>query len=128
MTEGAITCLHSSSCDTARQALKNLAGVKQTLKGLTGSQHKLLEASRFLRPLYLTGKIEMADGAGPKLAMVFRDVSDQMNETVANLNGLNSLLEDLEAHLLRGLAQGKRVEESIARIDSHLNVVPQYSL
>ena len=127
MTGGAITCLHACSCETVRMALKNLAGVKETLKGLTGSQHKLLEASRFLRPLYLTGKIEMADGAGPKLAMVFRDVSDQMNETVTNLNGLNGLLEDLAAHLLRGLAHGRRVDDTIAQIDSHLNMVPQLS-
>ena len=122
-TDGAIACLHESSCDTVRKALGNLSGVKQSLNALAASQLKLLDSSRFLRPLYLTGKIEMAGGAGPKLAMVFSEVNDQLNETVANLNGLRSLLEDLEAHLNRGLAHAERVEETIAEIDRHLHVM-----
>ena len=122
-TEGAIACLHASSCNTVRQALTTLGGVKKRLDGLTGSQSKLLESSRSLRPIYLRGKIEMAEGVGPRLESVFREVSDQLNETVSNLGGLKELLDNLEAHLIRGLAHGKRVDESIAQIDLKLNEI-----
>jgi hypothetical protein len=69
----------------------------------------------------LTGKIEMADGAGSRLAMVFKDVGDQLEETGLNLDGLKTVLQVLEAHLARGLIHGVRVEETIASIDSRMN-------
>lgn len=119
MTEGAIGKLHESSCETVRRALSGLATIKDKLKTLTASQIRLLESSHSLRPIYLTGKIEMADGGGPKLATVFKDVGDQLEETAANLSGLKNVLEDLEAHLVRGLAHGERVEQTIAQIASH---------
>jgi aerotaxis receptor len=120
MTEGAIGVLHASSCETVRRALGNLDTVKKKLQGLTEAQYRLLEASRSLRPIYLRGKIEMVEGAGPKLASIFKDVSEQLNEALSNLNALKSVLRDLENHLNHGLAQGQRVEESIAEIDSHV--------
>jgi PAS domain S-box-containing protein len=121
MTEGAIGRLHASSCDTVGRALGGLSAIKDRLKTLTESQIKLLESSYALRPIYLTGRIEMADGAGARLATVFKDVGDQLEDTATNLNGLKTLLQDLEAHLVGGLSHGERVEEAIARIDSQMN-------
>jgi aerotaxis receptor len=123
MIQGAISCLHVSSCETLRRAMGNLHAVKGKLKDLSDSQMKLLESSRFLRPLYLTGKIEMADGAGPKLERVFREVSEQLNETIVNLNGLKNLLLDLDSNLIRGLGHGRKVDEVIAAIDTQLATV-----
>lgn len=121
MTEGAIGSLHSSSCKTVGRALGGLSAIKDRLKALTESQIRLLESSYSLRPIYLTGRIEMADGAGSRLATVFKDVGDQLEETATNLNGLRNLLQDLEVHLVRGLAHGERVKEAIAQIDVQRN-------
>jgi hypothetical protein len=121
MTEGAIGNLHASSCETVGRALGGLTAIKHRLKTLTESQIKLLESSRSLRPIYLTGRIEMADGAGPRLATVFKDVGDQLEESETSLNGLKNLLQDLEAHLVRGLSNGERVEKVIAQIDAQMN-------
>jgi aerotaxis receptor len=120
MREGAIAILHASASETARRALSGLADIRDRLKTLAESQMKLLETSHSLRPVYLTGRIEMAEGAGPRLATVFKDVGDQLEETAANLNGLRVVLENLEAHLARGLAHGDRVEEMIALVDSRM--------
>lgn len=116
MTEGAIEDLHISSCETVRASLSRLAGIRGRLKILTESQIKLLDSSRSLRPIYLTGRIEMAGDAGSRLAKIFKDVGDQMEETAVNLNGLKDVLQGLDAHLVRGLAHGASVEETIARI------------
>ncbi len=89
---------------------------------MTESQAKLLESSHFLRPIYLTGKIELAEGSGTRLATLFEQVGDQLKEIGTNLNELKILLEDLGAHLVRGLAHGEQVEAGIAQIDSHMNV------
>jgi aerotaxis receptor len=121
MTEGAIGRLHASSCDTVGRALGGLSAIKDRLKTLTESQINLLASSHSLRPIYLTGRIEMADGAGSRLATVFKDVGDQLEETATNLNGLKTLLQDLEAHLVSGLSRGEQVEEAIAQIDAQMN-------
>jgi len=121
MTEGAIESLHESSCETVRRALGSLAAIRDRLRTLTESQDKLIASSRSLRPIYLTGKIEMAEGGGPRLATVFKDVGEQLEETAADLAGLKQRLEDLEGHLVRGLAHGERVEEAISRIDAQMN-------
>lgn len=121
MTEGAIGRLHASSCDTVGRALGGLSTIEDRLKTLTESQIKLLESSHALRPIYLTGRIEMADGAGAKLAAVFKDVGDQLEETATNLDGLKDLLQDLEAHLVSGLSHAEQVEEAIAQIDAQMN-------
>jgi ABC-type transporter Mla subunit MlaD len=63
----------------------------------------------------------MADGAGAKLAAVFKDVGDQLEETATNLDGLKDLLQDLEAHLVSGLSHAEQVEEAIAQIDAQMN-------
>jgi aerotaxis receptor len=128
MTEGAIGRVHASSCETVGRALAGLSAIKDRLKTLTESQIKLLESSRSLRPIYLTGRIEMADGAGPRLATVFKDVGNQLEETTTNLNGLKNLLQDLEAHLVRGLSHGERVEEVIAQIGAQMNAPVGVSL
>jgi hypothetical protein len=120
MTDGAIGCLHTSSCQTIRRALARLTSIRQKLGSLTESQGKLIEASHSLRPIYLTGKIEMADGAGARLETVFRDVGGQLEETEQNLGGLRTLLEDLQAHLIRGLAHGEQVETTISHIDARI--------
>jgi len=120
MTEGAVGILHSSSCDTVRGALGGLEAIKRRLKVLTESQSRLLDTSNSLRPVYLTGKIEMADVAGAKLSAVFHDVGEQLQETGANLDGLRDVLRELDSHLDRGLAHGARVEQTIMQIDSHL--------
>ncbi len=118
MTEGAIAILHASSCQTVRRALGGLKSIKDRLNALTESQARLLDTSHSLRPVYLTGKIEMAGVAGSKLMTVFNDVGNQMEETGANLGGLRNVLHELDAHLSRGLAHGERVEEAILQIDS----------
>jgi aerotaxis receptor len=120
MTDGAIRNLHASSSETVRGALSGLEAIRSKLKALTLSQTRLLDSSHSLRPVYLTGKIEMADGVGTRLAAVFRDLGSQLEETEVNLGGLKTVLESLEAHLLRGLAHGERIEETIARIDSQM--------
>jgi len=122
MTEGAIELLHASSCETVRLALSRLGSIKDRLKKLTESQSRLLDTSRSLRPIYLTGRIEMADVAGPRLAAVFRDVGEQLEETGANLGGLRTVLDQLDGHLDRGLAHGNRVEQTIMQIDLQMNV------
>lgn len=116
MTEGAVGDLHRSSCETVRGALDGLAAIRDKLNILTGSQTRLLDSSRSLRPIYLTGRIEMAGEARSTLAKIFKDVGDQMEKTAANLNGLKDVLQGLETHLVRGLAHGERVEEAIGRI------------
>ena len=118
--QGAIDCLYNSSHETVSRALSNLAAIKNRLKGLTESQAKLLESSHFLRPLYLKGKVEMADGAGPKLEVVFSDARGHLDETVLNLRGLKSLLGELETLLIRGLDYGKRIDEINSQIESVL--------
>jgi PAS domain S-box-containing protein len=118
--DGVIECLHASSTVTVRRALSSLAAVKDRLAALHDSQSKLLKLSHSLRPIYLTGKIELADFAGSRLARVFSDLSDLLNETVANINGLQNLLEGLEARLVGGLANGMLVDETIGQIDSQL--------
>lgn len=118
MTEGAIAILHSSSCETVRRALGGLKAIKDRLKALTESQSRLLDTSHSLRPVYLTGKIEMAGVAGSKLMAVFNDVGNQLEETGANLGGLRNVLHELDAHLNRGLAHGEQVEETIMQIDT----------
>jgi hypothetical protein len=120
MTEGTIGLLHASSCETVRRALSGLEAIKGRLRVLTESQSRLLDTSNSLRPVYLTGKIEMADVAGAKLSAVFHDVGDQLQETGANLDGLRNVLRELDDHLDRGLAHGARVEQSIMQIDSHI--------
>ena len=123
MTEGAIANLHTSSCETVGKALRGLASIKQRLNTLTESQARLLDSSHFLRPIYLTGKIEMAEGSGSKLATVFEQVGGQLKEIGTNLSELKTLLEDLGVHLVRGLARGEQVEAAIAQIDSQMNVL-----
>ena len=125
MTEGAVGCLHASSCETVRRALGSLAAVRDRLRALTESQDKLIASSHSLRPIYLTGKIEMAEGGGPRLATVFKDVGEQLEETAADLAGLKELLENLEGRLVRGLVHGDRVEETISRIDSQMHTTEQ---
>lgn len=122
MTEGAMEILHASSCETVRHALSGLEAIKGRLTTLTESQTRLLDTSRSLRPIYLTGRIEMADVGGTKLASVFHDVGDQLEETGINLGGLRDVLHQLDAHLDRGLAHGVRVEQTIMQIDSHVNI------
>jgi hypothetical protein len=124
MTEGAIGLLHASSCTTVRTALSGLEAIKGRLKTLTESQVRLLDTSRSLRPIYLTGRIEIAEVAGPKLAAVFHDVGEQLEETGANLGGLRGVLDQLDAHLDRGLAHGVRVEQTIGQIDSQMSGLP----
>jgi PAS domain S-box-containing protein len=121
MTEGAIGSLHASSCETVRKTLSGLASIKERLKTLTESQARLIGSSHFLRPIYLTGKIEMAEGSGTRLATVFEQVGDQLKEIGTSLSDLKILLEDLGAHLVRGLAHGEQIEAAIAQIDSHMN-------
>lgn len=121
MREGAIEILHSSSCKTVRQALTGLENIKRRLRELTESQDKLLNVSLTLRPVYLTGKIEMADVTGPKLAAVFQYVGRQLQQTGANLDGLAGILRDLDAQLDRGLLHGARVEQTIVQIDSQMH-------
>jgi len=116
MTEGAIRILHASACETVRKALMGLASIRSRLKTLTESQTRLLDSSHSLRPIYLTGRIEMADGAGPLLAAIFRDVGDQMEQTVTNLKGLKDVLRDLDSHMVSGLAHGEQVELVITRV------------
>jgi hypothetical protein len=116
------------SSKTVERTLSGLSAIKDRLKTLTASQIKLLESSHSLRPIYLTGRIEMADGAGPRLATVFKDVGDQLEETATNLNGLKNLQRDLEAHLVRGLSHGERVEEAIAQIDAQMTAPAEGSL
>lgn len=120
MTEGAIECLHVSSRETLRCALENLSAIEGRLKGLTAAQAKLLESSHFLRPLYLKGKVEMADGGAPKLDAVFSDVRGHLDETAANLRGLKSLLADLEALLIRGRAHSAKIDAIESQIDAQL--------
>jgi hypothetical protein len=121
MTEGAIGILHASACEAVGGALGNLAVTREKLSRLNESQNKLLDANHFLRPIYLTGKIEMADGAGARLAMVFKDVGDLLEQTGANLNELKNLLGDLETHLARGVAHRDRVERITVQIDSQID-------
>ena len=121
MTEGAIGILHASSCETVRRALSGLEAIRERLKILTESQSQLLHTSNSLRPVYLTGKVEMADVAGAKLSAVFHDVGDQLQETRVNLDGLRKVLRDLDAHLDRGLSHGARVEETIMQINAQLD-------
>ena len=120
-TEGAIGCLTTTSCETVRRALSSLAAIGDRLKTLTESQDKLIASSHSLRPIYLTGKIEMAEGGGPRLATVFKDVGEQLEQTAADLAGLKKRLGELEGHLVRGLAHGARVEDMISHIDSEMN-------
>jgi hypothetical protein len=117
-TERAVQILHASSSGTLREALSGLVAIKDSLKTLTASQIRLLEASHSLRPIYLTGKIEMVEGDGLKLASIFEDIGSQMEEATANLNELKLILHDLEAHLSRGLSHAHGVEHTIAQIDS----------
>lgn len=120
--DASVEVLHASSCETVKRALSHLATIKGRLDALTDSQARLLETSHSLRPIYLTGRIEMAEGAGARLATVFKDVGDQLEETATNLDGLKAVLADLEAHLAKGLAHAAAVEETIEEIDSHLRV------
>jgi len=110
MTEGAIRILHASACETVRKALVGLTSIRTRLKTLTESQTRLLDSSHSLRPIYLTGRIEMAGGAGALLGAIFRDVGDQMAQTVMNLKGLKDVLQDLDSHMVSGLAHGEQVE------------------
>jgi aerotaxis receptor len=116
MTEGAIGTLHASSCETVGRALSGLAAIQDRLKILTESQIRLLNSSHSLRPIYLTGRIEMAEGEGHKLATIFKDVGEQMEETIANLSGLKNVLQELDTHLVGGVDHAKRVEQSMAGI------------
>jgi len=117
----AAVCLHSSSCETIRRALKRLCAMRDRLQALSASQMSLIQASRSLRPIYLTGRIEMAEGVGARLASVFEDVGGQLGETADSLNGLGKLLEDLSGHLARGLGHGDEIEAAIAQIDSRVH-------
>ena len=126
-SEDVIESLHKSSCDTVQGGLSSLGAVKDKLRALRESQSKLLDLSGSLRPIYLTGKIEMADGAGPRLTRVFSDLNDQLNETVANINGLKDLLETLEIHLSRGMAHATHVNETTATIDSQLMAMKKFA-
>jgi aerotaxis receptor len=121
MTEGAIRIMHTSSSRTVRQAFEGLGAIRDRLKTLKESQIKLLESSQSLRPIYLTGRIEMTDVAGSRLASVFDDLGSQLDRTAANLTGLKTLLEDLDTHLVRGLAHRAPVEATIAGIDRRLD-------
>jgi len=116
MTEGAIRILHASACETVRKALVGLTSIRTRLKTLTESQTRLLDSSHSLRPIYLTGRIEMAGGAGALLGAIFRDVGDQMAQTVMNLKGLKDVLQDLDSHMVSGLAHGEQVELVISRV------------
>jgi len=117
----AVLCLHSSSCETIRRALKRLFAMRDRLHVLSASQMSLIHASHSLRPIYLTGRIEMAEGVGARLASVFEDVGGQLGETADSLNGLGKLLDDLSGHLSRGLSHGDEIEEAIAQIDSRVH-------
>ena len=116
MTEGAIRILHESARETVRKALVGLTSIRSRLKTLTESQTRLLDSSHSLRPIYLTGRIEMAEGAGALLATIFRDVGDQMEQTVTNLKGLKDVLHDLDSHMVSGLAHGEQVESVISQV------------
>lgn len=126
-TDGTIGCLHASSCETVRRALSNLSAVRDKLKTLRDTQGQLLESSRFLRPIYLQGKLEMAGVAAVRLTTVFDAVSSQLDETLGNLNGLKNLLAELDDHLTRGLAHGTLVEEGIAEIDYQMAAMARLS-
>jgi hypothetical protein len=116
MTQGSIGILHASSRETVGRALSGLVAIQGRLKILTESQIRLLNSSQSLRPIYLTGRIEMAEGEGRKLAAIFKDVGEQMEETIANLNGLKNVLQELDKHLIGGVDHAQRVEQSMARI------------
>lgn len=119
----AIACLHSSSCETIRRALKRLTDMRNRLEILSASQMSLIQSSHSLRPIYLTGRIEMAEGVGARLASVFDDVGGQLGETAESLNSLGKILQDLSGHLSRGLAHGSEIENAIAEIDSRMTAV-----
>jgi aerotaxis receptor len=116
MTEGAIGTLHASSSETVCRALSGLVAIQDRLKILTESQIRLLNSSHSLRPIYLTGRIEMAEGEGHKLATIFKDVGEQMEETITNLSGLKTVLQELDTHLVGGVEHAERVEHSMTRI------------
>jgi hypothetical protein len=116
MTEGAMGNLHGCSCETVRTALARLAVINNRLKTLTETQTRLVGSSRSLRPIYLAGRVEMAYGADSRLTTIFDDLGDQMEATEANLDGLKDVLKDLEVHLVRGLAHGERVENTLAQL------------
>jgi hypothetical protein len=57
----------------------------------------------------------------PRLAAVFHDVGEQLEETGANPGGLRGVLHQLDAHLDQGLAHGMSVEQTIGQIDSQMS-------
>lgn len=123
MIDGAVAILHASSCETVRRALGLLASIRDRLITLGAAQTRLVHSSHSLRPVYLTGRIEMAEGVGARLSSVFQDVAAQLSETASSLEELGKLLADLSAHLMRGIAHGQQVEATIAEIDSHIGAI-----
>jgi len=123
MTDGAIAELHSSSCATLNRAVGRLASVRSRLAALSATQMQLIQSSHSLRPVYLTGRIEMAEGVGAGLSSVFRDVGGQMDATSASLEGLGKLLRDLDGHMARGLSHAEDVKGTIADIDSRIGTI-----
>jgi aerotaxis receptor len=121
ISRDAVLCLHAVSCQTIRRALQRLLAMRDRLHVLSESQMSLIQASRSLRPIYLTGRIEMAEGVGARLASVFEDVGGQLSETADSLKGLGKLLVDLSDHLTRGLGHGDEIEAAIAQIDSRVH-------
>ncbi len=121
VSKDAVLCLHASSCETIRRALKRLFVMRDRLHVLGASQMNLIRASHSLRPIYLTGRIEMAEGVGARLASVFEDVGGQLGETAESLNSLGKILKDLSVQLTRGLSHGDEIEAAIAQIDSRVN-------
>lgn len=118
-----IVCLHASSCETIRRALKRLIDMRDRLAGLSASQMSLIHASHSLRPIYLTGRIEMAEGVGARLASVFDDVGGQLGETAESLSDLGKILRELSGHLTRGLEHGDEIEATITEIDSRMGAI-----
>jgi ABC-type transporter Mla subunit MlaD len=106
-----------------RRALGRLIDMRNRLESLSASQSSLIHASHSLRVIYLTGRIEMAEGVGARLASVFDDVGGQLDETADSLNTLGKLLQDLSGHLARGLAHGDEIEGNIDEIDSRIGAI-----
>ena len=123
MTDGAVGILHASSCETIRRGIGRLSAIHERLAVLAESLAKLMNSSHSLRPIYLTGKIEMAEGVGARLATVFQDVASHLDETNSNLTELRKILEDLALQLTRGLAHGHQAEAAIAEIDVHIGAI-----
>lgn len=123
MTDGAIGILHASSCETVRRAFGRLASIRDRLTDLGAEQMRLIASSHSLRPVYLTGRIEMAEGVGARLSSVFEDVGGQLGETASSLEELGKLLANLAAHLVRGLTHGQQIEATIAEIDSRIGAL-----